>query len=407
MHLSKIAVACAVGLLLASGVLAQEGPSGQPPGQAPATTPPLGIVGPMVPSPSTEPAPPPPVPSQYNPGANEIPLIGPSSTAGLTMPGQSIDPAAGGVYLPASQPESIYTLTVDTLFFKLEHAVPQALIINNFTNQSVLNTQDINVGFQTGPRIYASYMTEEGTSFDLGYFGVYNWGSHTQFNGGNFRVPGQLGLSAVDFNTANAMDYGQEGNLNSLELNLAFGQPDGWVKYLVGLRYFRLNENLALTAANAPNALLPQFPFGRTSTYSIAAENELFGIQAGTRMRRCGKWFDTTLDLKAGIYDNNATQVTQLTDLGDTEQLRSFNATRPVPCFAAEGNLAISYNINSQWSIHGGYNVVWLANVARATDQLDFTTTTAVGGTNVSGDQIVFRNGALVHGGNIGVEVHW
>jgi hypothetical protein len=66
-----------------------------------------------------------------------------------------------------------------------------------------------------------------------------------------------------------------------------------------------------------------------------------------------------------------------------------------------EAGISAARQINKTWLLRFGYDAIWVQDVARATDQLDFTTNPTAGST------LQFRQGALMHGGNIGVEARY
>ncbi len=57
--------------------------------------------------------------------------------------------------------------------------------------------------------------------------------------------------------------------------------------------------------------------------------------------------------------------------------------------------------MNRHWGLRAGYNFIWLAGVALAPDQYDFSDTAA------SGSHLVNGGGIFLHGANLGLERRW
>ncbi len=70
---------------------------------------------------------------------------------------------------------------------------------------------------------------------------------------------------------------------------------------------------------------------------------------------------------------------------------------------AVVGDLAINgrVRITDSLFLEGGYFLMWITDLARAPDQLDFTDTPT------SGTTLVNNSTAFLHGGNVGLEVRW
>jgi hypothetical protein len=93
--------------------------------------------------------------------------------------------------------------------------------------------------------------------------------------------------------------------------------------------------------------------------------------------------------------------LTLMTDNDRTVVLRDFGRTRNVAAFALDAGINVGYQITGTWLARVGYNVFVLDNVARATDQLDFSNNA------ISGSRLFFRQDAVAHGLNFGLEARW
>jgi hypothetical protein len=306
------------------------------------------------------------------------------------------------------------------MIMRLEHPVFQSVMVDQGTGAVLATTQKLDLGERFGPRINLAYMTEEGSSFEVGYFGVFDWESRfTQNSAGFIQIPNTLAFirndatGMVDYNSAHSMTMDYRASLNSAELNLGFrlDKPDplNYIEVpsseiLFGFRFIELDEAFDLTSSNAAVATVgpvPNAALGLGSQYSIRARNQLFGGQIGSRIRRCLGESVFTAETKIGIYNNSAKQVTVMNDDAGRVLVRDFATEVPVTCTSAELNLSLARQINQTWSAHAGYSLLWLSTLARAPDQLDFNS-------NIfSGSALQFRSGALCHGATLGVEAKW
>ena len=270
---------------------------------------------------------------------------------------------------------------------RLEHAVAQPVIVDNATGATVADAARVDLGEGFGPHVNLAYLTDEGSSFEVEYWGIANWDSHFAVSSPSLlRIPNTLafthndGTAAFDWNSAAAMEMGYEAQFHSAEVNLAYRVDKGAsdplhyhdipsAEVLFGVRYIELDELFEISSANVANTVL-------ASQYSIATRNQLFGFQSGGRFRQCFGCRIVELETKFGVYNNTAKQTTGMTDDAGTVLVRNpaiFTNELPVTAFSAEANLMIYRCIDKVWSFRYGYNMLWLSNVARAPDQLDFT----------------------------------
>ncbi len=298
----------------------------------------------------------------------------------------------------AAQIGPYFDATVEALLWRLESTRGQPMILNPVLGRTI-RTDDLDLGFQAGPRINMAFMSDEEESihaFEVGYFGVYNWFDRIveQAPAGSFlRLPDRLGDVGVttDFSAAEQMQASYGVNLNSVELNVVFGGPRSDFHWMLGPRFIRLEERFNLDS----------FTAGRFSFYEIGTRNDLWGVQWAGRWRRTRGCWELTGICKVGIYDNQARQSTLLTDNDRTVVLREFSPGATVAAFVLDAGVTAAYQFNGTWLARVGYNVFVMDNVARAPDQLDFSNNTT------SGNRLFFRQDAIAHGLNFGLEARW
>jgi hypothetical protein len=291
-----------------------------------------------------------------------------------------------------------YEFTVEALLWRLEHTRGQPMILNPVLGRTI-RTEDLDLGFQAGPRVNMAFMSDDEESLhaiEVGYFGVFNWFDRVdeQAPGGSFlRLPDALGDPGVttDFSAADQMLASYRARVNSVELNFVFGERYSGFHWMLGPRFIRLEERLNLDS----------FTAGRFSFYNVDTRNDLFGAQWVGRWRRTRRCWDFTAICKVGIFNNEARQFTLLTDNNRTVVLRDFAVADTVASFVLDAGLNAAYQLNGIWLARVGYNVFVMDNVARAPDQLDFSNNAT------SGNRIFFRQDAVAHGLNFGLEARW
>lgn len=292
----------------------------------------------------------------------------------------------------------LFDFTAEALVWRLEHTRGQPMMLNPGLGQTI-RTNNLDLGYQAGPRVTMDFLSDEEEavhSFEIGYFGVYNWFDRITevAPAGTFlRLPDVLGDVGVttDFSAAGAMVARYQSRINSVELNAFFGGRDAAFHWGIGPRFIRLEEQFNLDS----------FTAGRMSFYQVDTNNDLWGVQWVGRWRGTRGCWEVTGISKVGIYDNQGRQSTLMTDNDRTVVLRDFSQSENVASLVVEGGITAAYQFNGTWLARFGYNVFYMDNIARATDQLDFSNN------STSGGRLFFRQDALAHGFNCGLEARW
>lgn len=292
----------------------------------------------------------------------------------------------------------VFDFTAEALVWRLEHTRRQPMMVNPVLGRTVF-TNALDLGYQGGPRVSMDFLSDEEEavhSFEIGYFGIYNWFDRVTEVApvGTFlRLPDVLGDPGVttDFSAAGAMVARYQSRINSVELNAFFGGRDASFHWAIGPRFIRLEEGFNLNS----------FTADRLSFYQVDTMNDLWGVQWVGRWRGTRGCWEFTGICKVGIYDNQARQSTLMTDNDRTVVLRSFSPSETAASLVVDGGLTAAYQFNGTWLARFGYNVFYMDNIARATDQLDFSNNAT------SGSRLFFRQDALAHGFNCGLEARW
>lgn len=299
-------------------------------------------------------------------------------------------------------------VTFEALCWRLENTQGDLIIINNnypTPAAPVRHSNDLDLGFQVGPRIKTTWITEEGNAFQVVYTGIYNWGANDLVNvpGQTLRVPDVLGTSSGshDYWGAQAMYVELNSKYNSVEANATFSTVDQNIIPLIGLRYLRLDEQFLLRSfKDYPGSVGPPPPFH--SDYEINCKDEMWGLQGGLvyRARVRDRW-EVNAWAKLGAFTNNVQQFQTVTDVDRTLVLRNASGNRWVASFLGDFSLSALYILNNNIYLKGGYDVNVMSGVARATDQIDFGVNT------LSGQGVQTNFPWFAHGFNAGVEVRW
>jgi hypothetical protein len=243
--------------------------------------------------------------------------------------------------------------------------------------------EDFNFGYAGGPDISIERRIGDGpNSVEVRYFGALEWTSDFDYgNTGNIQI-GPINIPfAIDVNA----DY--LSRLNSTEINWRHQRSDR-VTWLTGFRIIELHEELSYDV---------DFIVPNLTGVSWNTDNHLYGAQVGAdlQMWRLGGPLSVNGLFKAGIYGNDADNDFEFDVLG-TPIIQGRDDANPV-AFVGEIGVTSAYQLTRHFAIRGGYQLLWISEVALASDQAQLALNTLNPNTiNASGD--VFYHGALVGG---------
>lgn len=300
--------------------------------------------------------------------------------------------------------ESFYVSGEALLWFRDNASINQIVVIDEDITDAdypVLGTGNLAFRVEPGMRVQVgSNMNacSKCTAWEFDYFGIFDWDATATVQGDNeLGIFGDLGLLVNNFTGADEVRLDYSTRLHNIEMNCVkhWGQNCcESLDLLTGFRFAWLGEEFNINSMDDDQG---------ATDYNIATENHLYGYQIGARVKgerpRLG-WEATG---KAGIFGNHA----------EHDQLISTDfppPTFPRPrqsksggslAFIGELSAKMVYRICQDWSLRGGYSVLWIEGVALAPDQLDFTFTPT------SGHGLNTNAGLLVHGANVGIEARW
>lgn len=262
-----------------------------------------------------------------------------------------------------------------------------------------LNASDFQQGFCGGPRLGLIRHGDSGYDLELSYFQIDGWSSDRRVGPDNpidwlvMRAPGGFTQTNQQPQLANqAMVWDYATKLYDAELNVRWN-PSSRVTLLAGFRWINLGENLVGTLDP------PTFPW-ESSTWTFwntTTTNNLYGFQIGAdgKLFERGRFSIGGL-VKAGIFDNNAEQTTEVSVIA--KQQRWASASTNHAAFVGETGLQCKYQVTDRLLLRAGYEAIWLQGVALAPGQIQRTQTDlrtiSVQAIGVNCDSSVFYHGA-------------
>jgi hypothetical protein len=294
------------------------------------------------------------------------------------------------------------------------------------------NSGEFQSGFRVGPRITFAYHDDLQYGWELSYFDVLNLnasrtiGPENPLNWYVMRAPGAFPSfwQTQDFPNQ-GMSWSSTTDLYGAELNVR-SSYSGRLKLAAGLRWIRLNDGLvgSLTPSDTHEPAWKDSPYpcgfgldhptlieidacagaagapvdGYPAFWVTRTKNNLFGLQVGAEgiVLESGR-LSLTAGLKAGIYDNRATQSAWVSM---QKQVYYSSATRNGAAFVGEGRVDLRYPLASGVLLRLGYELLWLDRVALAPGQISQTysglqpTSETATGVN-AGSNVLFQGGTL------------
>jgi hypothetical protein len=323
-----------------------------------------------------------------------------------------------------------WTLSIETIALQrtgganrtLVERVPGTVPFNaTFTTSGseAFNSNQLHQGFGAGPKIGLTYRYDTGWSFEASYFNT-STASASNTTGPDspadwlvMRAPGAF-WQTQDF-AYQGMSWTNSSNLYSAEIN-ARRIVSSRVTLLAGVRWLQLNDRLVGTLTPAdqtaptwkqtcPACDIFHITAGGTAGnyppfWTTTTTNNLYGIQVGID----GKLlehdrFSVGGILKAGVYDNNASQ-----QAGVSLQkiVHPASASTNRAAFVGEAGVQLKYRLGMGLTLKAGYEALWLARIALAPAQLDQTHTSATGVVTALG--VDTSSNVLFHGVTFGLE---
>ncbi|WP_197527023.1 BBP7 family outer membrane beta-barrel protein [Pirellulimonas nuda] len=252
-------------------------------------------------------------------------------------------------------------------------------------------------------------------------FTGFGGGEWTQSNRITSDVPNALfvrddiDLNNPSFDGASTMQTKYDSRLTMFELNYRVHDrmgrdqmvltPNGdWVRransgltrnFLVGLRYIDLTENLAWSAQD----IATQTTSADSGLYNIRTSNDVIGPQVGGGITYESDRFSVELFGKGGVMLNDAKGVSRMT-YANAQGLDDFytNNREGVLTYVFQTGFIGRWHMRPNLSLRGGYEMLFLVNMAAAPDQIKF---------DPDFSRVATSNNPFYQGLTLGMEYFW
>jgi len=270
-----------------------------------------------------------------------------------------------------------YDLSIDYMLLRRDGSGrPVPYTSQGIAGPIVLSNQSFNFNDASSFRFSGLFQVGPGSSLEFVYYGLFFFDSTatvTDPTGNLFSAFSNFGT--LPFNGFVETDQSdvQSARYTSKFDNFEVNYRQRWVapsaryqgSWLVGARYFKLDEQLTLFTHSASGA--------GEAFYKSNVFNSLVGMQVGGDI-----WFCVVPgvriggEAKAGVYGNNAGQNTSIgaTSLG-TPFLE--NGHTSDVAFVGDVTLMMTYRINYQWTAKIGYQFLYVDGVALASENFNPT----------------------------------
>lgn len=266
-----------------------------------------------------------------------------------------------------------------------QRSTPDALVLARPIGGliQVSGGEDFDFGVAAGPDVSLERWLDGGcNSIEVRYFGGLDWTSSYDY--GN---TGDIQIGPIDIPLAFDVTSDYHSKLDNFEINWRHRHSDR-VTLLAGFRYLRLDESLNYDV----DFLVPNL-----SGVNWQTNNDLYGAQMGADLKlwRLGGPLAVNGLFKAGIFGNSSDNHF-VYDIVGTPIVQG-NGSDSTVAFVGEIGVNAAYQLTRHFSLRGGYQMLWVSEVALASDQANLTLQTLdPNDMQSSGD--VFYHGALVGG---------
>lgn len=345
----------------------------------------------------------------------------PAADGGIPAERPLLDGAPVGDDLPLFThlgPDPPRYFVFDALGLQRDYHVPDGpLVVENVTPAfPALQTNMLQSTVGPGVRLLYGQYACDSPGWEVGYLGVWNMYavSRVESPGSLLQAPGALGFASPAMRNAAAGSFSGVTALQSADVNAVFHTFDGgrdplsprpsqrvaWydgghIDLLGGFRWAALDDAavLGLTPAGAPGP----------NTYATRATTNMFAGQLGIRGRMNFQEWALESWIKCGLAGTSIDQSQSFSDLAaPADPYRpAGSAYRAGMGLVADANLSAIWRMNDVWGVRVGYNLVWLAGVALAPAQFDWSASTTPPTT-------IHNDGSmLLSGANAGLEARW
>ncbi|MFO0428899.1 MAG: BBP7 family outer membrane beta-barrel protein [Planctomyces sp.] len=173
------------------------------------------------------------------------------------------------------------------------------------------------------------------------------------------------------------------------------GEGAHW-QWLGGFRYTNVDEGYSIRGVYDNGGALAD----RVTTINSTTENHVYGPEVGARASIVHRWFtlSATPRVAFALNDHTATVVADPLGLGATTTKMSEIDF----CAVTQVSFTGEVHLNSKFSLYGGYDFLWMPQLARAGDTIQYDSTAGGGGFVPNISVLDELSGYLVRGLSVG-----
>ena len=284
------------------------------------------------------------------------------------------------------------------------------------SNNFVLGTSNVPLNtLRAGLALQANIQVGVGSNLEVVYFGLNDWNNSATASSptaslfsflSNFGVLPAGGFDDSDRSLLHTLNYSSTLNNGEINFRRRWSEPSGFFQgsILSGVRYLDIDESASFTARGLNNnGAANNGP--RFLDYTVATQNSLVGFQVGGDL-----WYNLIpgvklgVEGKAGVYNNRAHQNTAITanslPNAVTEEVLSNQIA-----YITQISPQVYYRLNHSWAFRSSYQVMFIDNLALATD--NFNSTPQLNGNLGRTPSINSDSNIALQGFTLGAEYTW
>lgn len=265
-----------------------------------------------------------------------------------------------------------WTASAGFLFLRRENQNDSSLVSLVGDPTTRITSRDLDRDFSGGLQLELTRRLDQCNSVQVRYFGLFEQSGEASMTTASAALVQFESNPVVQTASGGRTDASSDSSLNSIELNHLRSLTED-VSMLVGIRYLNLDDELSIQTVSAT-----------ATKIDTDADNHLFGVQLGLigELLRTERLFIETVG-KAGVFSNRASQRNVAST---TAAAVVVDQSDDVAAFVGELGLRTGIQLTSGCSLIGGYQALWLSEVALADDQLSQTDFFATEGLSTDGD---------------------
>lgn len=287
------------------------------------------------------------------------------------------------------------------MYWQRDREEDLALSSEGIQGPIALNTNEIDYDFASGYRVTGAYIVGPGTGIEATYFGGFNWEDSAIATSEDnlFSVFSDFGVDPLNGFPETAFGFlhtvAMSSEMNNAELNLRrrFISANCHIhsSLLVGIRYFRLREDLVYETFTEQGDM----------SYQLKTDNDMVGLQGGGDLYFClTPRFKIGAEVKAGVYGTHSKQRTNVF-CTSCDPLRERDSASDAS-FLGDAGAIMLYRVTPRFTLRGGYQILYVDGVATAVN--NFNTESPFS----ARDSFIHNTGnVFAHGTNLGFEWTW